>query len=237
MVFAVALLGCSGSGPAAPQVHSSDNATTLAAIDALCKLVEGAGTDCTRTGTSARFNALELKVEGRLYPVETSLGTASLRGVVAIEGPGARYVTRLRGFGGGKAEALERGMHEWALVSGTAVVDTWMGPTRPTLAAVDDTPSGVVSPLPDTVLYRGWTLFRPKGELDHAGLLKAVAPVLKGVERPTTLSFEVTRQAGAAVVDCWVQGEPNDALCAAAGDWSWPTGEYELRTTYVVPPS
>ncbi|MCA9571206.1 MAG: hypothetical protein KC656_25375 [Myxococcales bacterium] len=225
-----ALLACS-SAPSAPPVPAPDAATTLAAIDAFCKLAEGAERPCERLPDAARIGEVTVRISGRILPVEQTLGNATLRGVVDLEHDGRTWTTRLRGFGGGKDEALTRGMHEWALVSGTPVADAILGGT-PTLAAVDPTASQPT--LGGSPVHRGWTLHRPKGELDHDALLKALEPALGGVSGSLTL--EVTRQGGAATVECWVQGEPHEPVCEAARGWSWPGGEYELRTSYVLPP-
>lgn len=223
------LLACS-STPPAPATPTPDADATRSAVDALCKLFEGADMDCKRAPAG-------ILVDGRTFGVdasttyEVSTGMATVRGLVKLESAKQTYTTRLRGFGSGKKDALERGLHEWALVSGTAVVDAWVNPdARHALKAVEPT----AEPLTYSGgrVLRGWTYFQPKGVLEHAPLLEAIGPAA-GDGAQGVLTLEVTRQSGDVTVDCFWEGAPNEAICEKARAWSWPGGTWELRTSYV----
>lgn len=229
------LLAACGSGtPSAPPAYSPDSDATRSAVDALCKLFEGADKTCARETGRVVADGHEIGVSAELQPVVTEYGTATLRGIVHVEGPDGRYSSRLRGFGGNKREALERGSHEWALVSGVALADLWLGPTRPALAAVEEGFTPAPLGFAGSPVVRGWPLYRPAGELDHAKLLEALEPAFADRAPHGMLSLELTRQSGEVSVECWFQGEVDDQMCEAAKAWSWPGGEYELRLAYAV---
>lgn len=230
MALLMLLLACS-STPDAPATPRADAAATEGAIDALCKLFEGAEMDCRRGPNGILVDGRTFGVEARTT-VETMTGMATVRGLIELESAKQTYTTRLRGFGSGKQDALKRGLHEWALVSGTAVVDAWVNPTaRHALQAVEPT----AEPLSYSggKVLRGWTYFQPKGVLEHAPLLEAVLPAL-GEGATGVLTLEVTRQNGETQVECFWKGASHEEACRAARAWSWPTGSYELRTSYVL---
>ncbi len=229
------LLAACGSGtPAKPPTPKPDADATKASVDALCKLFEGADKTCTRGSGRIESEGHVLTVAAELLPVVTEFGMATLRGFIHVEGPEGRYSTRIRGSGGNKKEALERGIHEWALVSGVAVADIWLGPTRPALAAVEDGLDLTPLELGGASLVRGWPLYRPEGEFDHGDFLKALEPAFDNRRPEGMVSFEITRQSGEVTVDCWLQDQTDAPLCDAARAWSWPGGIYELRLAYAV---
>jgi len=236
-MIALALLGCTPTSPPAPPTRSPDADSTRAAIDAVCKLFEGADRDCTRGKNKVSVDGHEYGVRAEIYPVQSGLGMASLRGVVILDDSENTYITRLRGFGGTKAEAVERSMHEWALVSGLAVVDTWLAPAdRPALRAIEPDLPAIDLKLGGRAVLRGWPYFQPKGVIYHDKLLTALDPAFPQDPPPGVISLEVVRQRGETAVECWFQGEPHEALCEAARSWTWPSAEYELRLAYVVQP-
>lgn len=230
-------LACTSAPPAPPKL-APDEPTTTAAIEALCKVIEGADVPCERGADQIRFGSTTVGVHGSLYPVESSLGIATLRGSIRLTGtdPDWSTTTRLRGFGSGRSEALERSIHEWALVSGTAIAQTWEGVSG-ALTAVEPSATPVSSPFPGFDVTRGWTLYQPRGQLDHDVLLKALAPAFAGRSPAGTISVEITHQGSSLTADCWFDGEVDEALCREARAWNWPVGDYELRTAYFVQPS
>lgn len=227
------LLAC--GGPSAPPTPTVDPEATQAAVDALCKLAEGAGQACAREADGARVGERRVGVEARLVPDERSLGIVSLRGVVDLRVDDATFTTRFAGFGGNRGEALSRTAHEWAVVSAVAVVDLALDPVgRPALSALEPAPAPLT--LAGAPVLRGWALVRPNHAIDHAALLAHVEPALRD-RRPTgVLTFQGTRQNGAYTLECWTQGEPDPALCDAARTWTWPEHDHELRLAYLVLP-
>ncbi|MEZ4322567.1 MAG: hypothetical protein R3F61_34185 [Myxococcota bacterium] len=222
------------SEPATPPPAVFDREATDAAIDALCKLYEGADLPCERGSDGLTSGDTTLGVKAEIQPAEVSLGMVSIRGVVHIETPEGTYSSHLTGFGGTKSEGLQRSTHEWAVVSAVSVVDLVVDPaTRPALAKLEPGPPAPLT-LAGHAVLRGWALVRPEQELDHNGLLKALGPGFEGRDPKGFVNLEVTRQAGEVSVSCWFQGEPDEALCAAARAWAWPEREYELRVGYLV---
>ena len=209
------LIACS-RGPAPVPRLTPDEPTTTAAIDALCKIVEGAGTPCERRADGIRFGSHEVGVQGSLLPVESGLGITVLRGTIDITDSKGTLHTRLRGFGGGRSEALERSIHECALV------------------AVEPSATPVTSPFPEHTVHRGWTLYQPRGVIDHDVLLQALAPAFQDRSPAGVLTLEITHQGTSLTAECWFNGEVDAAACERARAWSWPIGDYELRTAYVV---
>lgn len=232
------LAACSSAPPSqTAQRPHPDAEATVSAIDALCKLFEGAGQPCERRADGVTSGPHELAVRAETWPDERSLGIVSLRGLVHVGTPRGPFVTRLAGFGGTRADGMERAMHEWAVVSGVAVVDAVLDPTgRPALAALEPGQPPVPLALGGRAVLRGWPVVRPPQAIDHHGLLAALAPAVP--EPSGVLTFDVTRQGGALTVQCWVQGEAHEPLCEAARGWAWPERDHELRLAYVVlPPS
>jgi hypothetical protein len=231
------LLGGGASAPAGP-----DPDATSAAVDALCKLYEGAHVDCERSSGRATAGDDALGVSVTLYEVEESFGQVTWSGTVDVTLDGQTLSSRARGYGWSKEEAYERGFHEWALVAGVALVDWRLGDGRPALKAVEPewTPESLT--LGDRSVLRGWSLVRGlvDGGIDHADLLSRVAPVSGAMspDAPHTLRIEVTHDMGEEPTwTCEIDAVPSDELCRLARTYPWPEGVmWEAKQLYLVLP-
>lgn len=228
------LLACTSS---APPTLSVDAEASAAAIDALCKLFEGASRPCERQARGVVGGGQTIGVEARTLPDEKSLGIVSVRGVVDLRTGDDVWSTRLTGFGGNRGEALQRATHEWAVVSAVAVADLVLDPgARPALMALEPDASGDLT-LAGRPVLRGWTLTRPNLTIEHTALLRHLDGAFADRVPSGVITFEGVRQGGALTLECWSQGEPDPALCDVARGWVWPAADHELRLAYLVVPS
>lgn len=228
------LAACTGADPG-PSRPAPDADTTRIAIDTLCKLFEGADRPCEREPDGVRAGEHRLGVRAELFPIESALGMVTLRGLVHVDAPSGPIASRIRGFGGNKGDALARAAHEWGVVYGVAIADRVLDPdARPALAAIEPGREPDRLALAGHRVLRGWPLVRPSLELDHAGLLDALAPAFADREPRGMLGLDVVRQSGEVTVECWVQGEADAVLCEAARGWRWPERDVELRVAYLA---
>jgi len=238
MMLAVMLLAC-GSGSELPD--GPDPAATAAAIDNLCKLYEGAKLSCERRDGELTGGGLPMRVEATFDELEERLGVTTFKGTVTLTTSEHTWHTRMSGYGSGRDAAIERGLHEWALVEGIAFVDaSARAEERPALTAVEPGVSPAEITIGDRRVYRGWTLQRPplQGGLDHAQLVRRLASAVSLDSGPHAMRIEAARNLGEMQLSCYVDGTPHEAMCAAVKAYPWPdTGSYEVRQTYMVPPA
>jgi hypothetical protein len=239
MWLAMTWWGCGSGQPALPE--GPDPAVTKVAVDNLCKLYEGARLTCERQEGAVVAEGTRIGVAAEYDQLEERVGISTFRGTVTLSTPEHTWITRMGGYGSRTEEAVERGLHEWALTEGTAFVDAVRGDTqRAALKAVEPTLTPAALSLGGRPVYRGWTLMRPplEGGIPHDELLAAIAGKLSLDGGPHVLRFEVARALEEMSYTCYLDGQPSDALCAAVRSWSWPeVRSYEVRQTYVVPPS
>ncbi len=238
ILLAPTLLACAGesttSGPVKP-----DPAATAAAVDAVCKLVEGAGTECTRSAGQAKFADHVLAIDVELDKAEHEYGQFTWAGTIVVTSGEQTLRTNGRSYGWSKEEAYERGFHEWALVAGTAIVDWRMG-GRAALAAVEKNLANEAFRLGDRPALRGWSLARglTQGDLDHGKLLDLLAPFASEVPAGGvhTLQLTATADLGAAPVwVCALDGVASETLCTLAKSYPWPTDSvWEVKQVYLV---
>jgi len=238
MTLLTLLWACSSSStlPEGP-----DPEATAAAIDNLCKLYEGARMSCERRAGEIDGGGLPVRVEATFDQLEERLGVTTFKGTVTLTTSEHRWVTRMSGYGSGRAEAIERGLHEWALVDGIAFVDASADATeRPALSAVE--PGVAVDELVagGRTVYRGWTLQRPpmEGGIDHAALVRAATQSVSLDPGPHLLRIEAARNLGELAFTCYLDGAVHETMCASVKRYPWPdTSSYEVRQTYAVVPS
>ncbi|MBX2796404.1 MAG: hypothetical protein KTR31_02005 [Myxococcales bacterium] len=237
------LTACS-SPPQTPATEP-DAAATRAVVDALCKVAEGASQPCERNAKSAVIEGAEsLSVAAYLDKQEETLGQFTFEGRAVLgRADGTQMVTRFSHFGWGRAEAFEKGVHYWAVLSATPIVD-WVlrDPERPALAALhrgSELGDGVL-PAPPFQALRGWTFLQGvKVELKHAEILEAVRPSIAKLESttPHTLEIRIASEMGSQVFSCHVDGQPAPEVCTLAKTAPWPAGiGWELRQGYLLVP-
>ncbi|MFT4624343.1 MAG: hypothetical protein ACI8PZ_003002 [Myxococcota bacterium] len=217
----VALLACSDPPP--PFQPTVDPEWTVAAVDALCKVVEGAGKECTRDGDTARFEGASLTLRVTVDQESESFGVMTLKGHadLSVDGKATPALrTPVRAFGGNKGEAHERAAHEWAVVYGVALADWAMADAaRPALVAVDKgNHESPPAKLGGGTLYRGWPLVRGSRQpLDHDPVLAALSPVLAGWTSGThAIVLEVSAEMdGNMQRTLWLDGAESPAVEAA----------------------
>lgn len=234
----LALLACVSEPTTPPGPHPE--ATAAAAVN-LCKLYQQLQLPCTREGSRVEADGKTIVVTATLEHLDERLGVATLRGRVDLRVDGHTWTTRMSGYGSGLTEAVDRGLHEWALLDGLAFVDALRGDAaHAALRSIETTAADEGLVANQRPVYRGWTLQRPPLEkgLDHADLVLRAAPlVAKLDDGPHALRIEVARNLGKLEFVCYVDGQPAPDLCEAARGARWPeVGGYELRQTYVVAP-
>lgn len=238
LLWLAQLLAC-GGGSELPE--GPDPAATKAAIDNLCKLYEGARMSCERRDGELTGGGLPVRVEATYDALEERLGVTTFRGTVTLTTSQHTWVTRMSGYGSGRDEAIQRGLHEWALVEGIAFVDASADATeRPALLAVE--PGIAIQELVagGRPVYRGWTLQRPplEGGIDHAALVRAATKAVSLDAGPHMLRIEVARNLGELAYTCFLDGKPHEAMCASVKGYPWPdVAAYEVRQTYAIPAS
>ncbi len=237
MIWWVVVVACSS----APEVPTGpDPAATAQAVDNLCKLYEGARLPCERGTGSVTADGVPIQVVARYDQLDESLGVTTFKGTVTLTTPGHTWTTRMNGYGSRTEEALQRGLHEWALVDGTAFVDALRGgEERLALAAVEPGLAGGTDRFGDRAAYRGWSLMRPplEGGVPHEQVLMHAAKALQLDDGPHALRIEVGRNLEKMSYTCYVDGQPSEPLCGAVQRYTWPeVRSYEIRQTYVLPP-
>jgi hypothetical protein len=232
------ILACGGA-PALPE--GPDPQATTAAAANLCKLHLGAQLPCTVDGSRVTGDGRAIAVSARFDKLEEQVGLSTFRGTVTLDVDGARWVTRMSGYGSNRDEAIQRGLHEWALLDGTAFVDAVRGDTsRRALRPVEPTLADEGLTLAGKPVYRGWTLQRPPLEngVAHADLLRRAEPLLGSLgPGPHAARVEVARNLGKLEFTCYVDGALSPPLCDSLRSAAWPeVGSYEMRQTYLLAP-
>jgi len=241
MIAALALAaGCGGAGPAT----EPDPGASRAVAEALCDLARGGKSTCDRTGTKAVINGDGLQVAVFLDTVEDRFGQYTFDGrAVLTRDNGDVITTRYKHYGWGREEAIEKGTHYWAVLSGAAVVD-WVlrDGSRPALRALesDEHPGVTQWRAGDSRVLRGWTLLRGVVVvLDHPAIVASIAPHLKTLPpaAPHVVHIRIASELGEQEFTCHVDGQPDPALCAAAKAAPWPAGVgWELQQVYLAVP-
>jgi len=237
MTMWLALLACS-TAPTVPEGPQEDVAK--AAAKNLCKLYKGGGLTCSVDGTSVTAEGQRITASATYDQYDDTLGVITFKGTVALAVDGGdTWTTRMSGYGSGKGAAIERGLHEWALVSGTAFVDALRHDgDRKALKAVEPTIGHEIYIANATAVWPGWTLQRPplEGGMGHEDLLARIAPVVPKLGPPPhMLRIEAARNLGELVLTCYVDGVPAPDVCAATKGYHWPdVGSFEARQSYAV---
>lgn len=238
MIGVLLFLGC-GSEPELPK--GPDPAATRIAAENLCKLYQGAKLSCSVRPGGVTAEGLDIDVSARFDALEERTGIATFKGTVTLTADGKTWSTRMGGYGSRREEALDRGLHEWALLEGTAFVDAVRGDTgRAALVAVEPELAPVPLALDGRAVYRGWTLSRPplEGGVPHEDLMRYAGEALDLDGGPHVLRIEVQRALEKMAYTCFLDGAPSEALCTAIQRHPWPeVRSWELRQTYVVPPA
>jgi hypothetical protein len=216
-----------------------DPQATAAAAKNFCKIYQGAGLPCSIDNGVVTADGTEVAITAQFDQLEERLGVTTFKGTVTLKAPDQTWVTRMSGYGSGRDEAIQRGMHEWALLSATAVSDAMRHDnTRPALRAVEPTIGFEVGLANGTAVWRGWTLQRPplEGGLNHTELTSRFAPVLTKLgPGPHMIRIESARNLGELVLTCYVDGVQAADVCEAVRGYHWPdVGGYEVRQAYAV---
>ena len=246
MLWWAAWLGCGGGAP--ELATEPDRPATRALVDALCKLAEGARHSCERGTDKAVFDNTErIQVSAYIDREDEVLGQVTFEGRAVVVRDGGRTITtRFTHYGWGRAEALEKGVHHWAVISGAPIVDWILGePSRPTLRALEKVEAPNASMVPPQAAgfraLRGWTLLQGvKVDLKHDELVKAFEGSLGELApgAPHAVQIRIAFDMGEQVYRCFVDGVENEPLCAAAKQGPWPAGVgWELRQTYLMVPT
>lgn len=235
-MIALLLAACS-SAPTVPE--GPDPEATAAAARNLCKIYQGAGAPCSIDGSTVTADGMAIRVTARFDQLEERLGVTTFKGTVALATDGATWTTRMSGYGSGRQEALERGLHEWALLSATAFTDAVRGDaSRKALRAVEPTIGHEIEVANGTAVWRGWTLQRPplEGGLKHDELSRRFAPVLTKLgPGPHMIRIEAARNLGELMLTCYADGALAPDVCDAVRSYHWPEiGGYEVRQSYAV---
>ncbi len=232
----LALLACSTT-PVIPEGNQADVAA--AAAQNLCKLYKGGGLSCSVEGSKVTAEGQTISVSATYDDYTDQLGVLTFKGTVALSVDGTTWTTRMSGYGSGKEAAIDRGLHEWALVSGTAFVDALRHDAgRKALRVVEPTIGHGIHTANQTAVFPGWTLQRPplEGGVKHEELLGRIAPLLTKIGAPPhMLRIEVARNLGELEMHCFIDGADAPDLCAAVKGYHWPeVGGFELRQSYAV---
>jgi len=244
MIWMVAWLwGCGGAQPEAPR---PDPAIASAAAEAVCKLLEGARQSCEVASNQVTWGDRRLGLQAQLLTSDERFGQFSFESTVTLTEGDRVFSSRAVGFGGAKEVSVEKGLHEWAVVSGVAIVDALLeDPERPALKALDAQsvlPEGAGT-LGEFKVLRGYSLIRgdkpPEEALSHGALLGALGAFVATLDatRPHVLSLHRVSGLDGDTVSCWLDGASSAPLCEAASAMAWPAGvSWELKQTYVLLP-
>ena len=241
MMWLAWLPGCGWFAHTPPDTGPNPQATAAVA-KALCKLAQGASLPCQTTDTTAILDGHAVEVAAAFVEREEVLSQITFRGTITLRVSGEAQKTAWRGYGWGENEAIDRGVHEWALVSGTAFVDALLDPIgRPTLAAIEpELPQAIPTPVAQFEATRGWTLWRGADvTLDHAILFAHATPTLGKLHAKTTHTLQIRIQPdnGKQQFACHLDGTPSAALCDAVRAYSWPDGfGWTFATAYTLVP-
>jgi hypothetical protein len=242
-LFFAVFFACGGAETPDPQ---PDPEVAEAAADAVCKLLQGALETCEAKGQEVSWGTRRLSVEATLLQAEERFGQYAFEAVVTVAEGDVRFSSPAVGFGAAREVSIEKGLHEWAVVSGVAVVDALLAnPTRPALRALDPSPTlpAGVDTLGAFTVLRGYSLLRgdrpPEGGVPHAQLLGVVSTMVADLDVAVPHVLSVHRASGldGTELTCWADGEPAEALCTALEPFSWPSGSnWEVKQTYVLAP-
>ena len=241
MTFYALLIGCA-TGPTIPEGPQLGIAKMAARN--LCKIYQGAGLACEVDGTSVTTDAHRINATALYDAYDDTLGVVTFRGTIALAvEDGATWTTRMSGYGSGKEAAMDRGLHEWALISGTAFADALRQDAeratyRAVLPPAEETPHREVYAAGQTAVWPGWTMQRPTLESgpDHTDLVARMAPMMAELGPPPHMvRIEVHRNLESLDFTCYADGVVEPKLCAAIEDYRWPdVGGFELRQSYAV---
>jgi hypothetical protein len=242
-LFVAALFACGGAETPEPR---PDPQVAEAAADAVCKLLQGGLQTCEAKGQEVAWGARRLAVSATLLRAEERFGQYAFEAVITVSEGDVQFSSPAVGFGGAKEVSIEKGLHEWAVVSGVAVVDALLAdPARPALRALDPSPTlpAGVDTLGAFTVLRGYSLLRgdrpPEDGVPHAQLLGVVATVADDLDPavPHVLSLHRASGLDGTELTCWTDGKPSEALCTALAPFAWPSGSsWELKQTYVLAP-
>lgn len=234
----VALLFACSTAPSIPEGPQVDVAK--AAAKNLCKLYKGGGLGCSVDGTKVSAEGQTIDVSAVYDHYDDTLGVITFKGTVtlAVEG-GDTWVTRVSGGGSGKEAAIQRGLHEWALVSGTPFVDALRHDgDRKALKAVAPTIGHEIHVANQTAVWPGWTLQRPplEGGIDHAEIVRRMAPIVPKLGPPPhMIRIEALRNLESLDFTCYVDGVAAPDVCKTVEGYRWPdVGGFEMRQSYAV---
>jgi len=206
-----------------------------------CKLHKGAEASCAAEGATAKADAHAATFEVWVDRTEEKLGIYTVDARVELSVDGTAHpalTTPLRAYGGSRDEAVKRGLHEWAVVYGAALVDwTLASPERAALAALDKEHGATPRAVSGKEVYRGYTLVRgTEGRVDHAALLGVIGEDLSALGPGVHgLSVEILQEAGNATRTCTLDGESSGPLCRSAARYAWPGGAgTQIRQYWVV---
>ena len=243
LLGAVALTHCAsqeapGEGP--------DPHAAAAAAEAVCKLLQGARQECEATASKVTWGDRTLTLKANLIRAEEKFGQFSFEAEVTLTEGDTKYVSPAVGFGAARTESFQKGFHEWAVVSGVAIVDALLDdPARPALLALIKTPT-----MPEGSenagsfgVLRGFSVIRgdkpPEDGISHPGLVGALSPFAAGLEARTPHVLSLHRISGIDGIElkCWADGARSEALCKATEGYEWPVGmNWEIKQTYVLSP-
>ncbi|NCG18575.1 MAG: hypothetical protein GWP91_06145 [Rhodobacterales bacterium] len=230
-----------------PLPTGPDPAATAIAADSVCQLLKGAGEKCTVKQGTVSWKEQTIETTVVITFEEEKLGHSRFRGRVDLAKDGQTWSTPAWGFGAGRDESFKRGFHEWAVVSGVAIVDSWMDQEdRPALSALipdASTPVGATQ-IGDFEVFRGFTLLRGEGQpvdpLDHTVIVGGLQPMAASLTagEPHTLALHRVYDADGVHYTCHVDGEPNERLNEVAKAIDWPrAGSWEVKQTYILRPA
>jgi len=243
MIFALLLVGCGGDEPAPA---GPDPSAAAAAADTVCKLLQGARQECDARASKVTWGDRTLSLGVVLNKSEEKFGQFSFEGNVTLTEGDKSWSSPAVGFGAAKEESFKKGFHEWAVVSGVAIVDALIDdPSRPALKALikDPTMPEGSEKIGAFGVLRGFSVVRgdkpPEDGISHPGLVGALGTFAAGLDASTPHVLSVHRISGLDGIQfkCWADGERSDDLCKAAEGYEWPVGmNWEIKQTYVLNP-
>ena len=240
----LSLFACGGS-PSGPATEP-DNDATEAIVKALCDLAKGAGHACSpRTRQIALDKDKLVTVEAFIDEADDTLGQITIHGRARLTYNGQSLTSRFDLSGFGENEAYKRGVHLWAVLTGTPMIDWILGdPARPALTALyrdsKTWTQPASAPVGGFTALEGWTLLQGvHKDLEHSEIVPLFAPVVQGFDaaKPHIIELKAASDLGKQVFTCHVNGEPAERLCDTISSGPWPKGVgWELRQTYVLVP-
>jgi hypothetical protein len=217
-----------------PFVAQRDAGVAAEVAKAMCKLHEGASRTCAAQGSAIGSDGHEVRFEVWIDQEDELLGMVTLEGRVlaSVDGKSVPALTTpMRAYGGAREQSIERGVHEWAVVYGSAIVDA-LHEDADRKAATALSPDLGPAEVGGRKHYPGFALVRgAAGGLERDGLVERLAKLVPA-DGLHAVGLDRVVDAGGEHLVCRVDGEPGD--CEGLEGFLWPSGAGTIIKSYHV---